>query len=89
MKKCRIDRKTRRVYNNGSKRELKTNSFIRLLCALLATIMGVAGVISFLVGQSSANGLVLCVSAIVLMSMALGYTQLELVCRALKMRLKR
>ena len=89
MKKCRIDRKTRRVYNNGSKRELKINSIIRLLCALLATIMGVAGVISFLIGQSSANGLVLCASAIVLMSMALGYTQLELVCRALKMRLKR
>jgi Mn2+/Fe2+ NRAMP family transporter len=72
-----------------SKRKLETDCNIRLWCARLAEVMGVMASISFLIGQPFANGLTLCVSAIVLMSMALGYRHMELVWNALKVRLRR
>jgi len=88
MKNCRThmkDRHSRKAF----KTKVETECNIRLWCTRLAAIMGISGAISLLIGQSFVNGLILCVSAIALMSMALGYKQIDLLCKAVRMRLKR
>lgn len=72
-----------------SKWKLKTECIIRLLCTLLAFAMGVAGIASILIGQPSTNGIILCISAIVLMAMAQGFRQIELAYNGFKARLRR
>jgi Mn2+/Fe2+ NRAMP family transporter len=85
------NRKARTKNNRLSKFSIKleTECNIRLWCSRLATIMGVGGVVSLLFGQSFTHGFTLCACAIVLMSMALGYRQIELVFKTLRMRMRR
>jgi hypothetical protein len=69
--------------------KLRTDCIVRLCCTLLAMVMGSGGLVSILIWQPLARGLSLCIIAIVLMAMALGYRQIELICKTIRMRLRR
>jgi hypothetical protein len=88
MKNCRAHIKNN-CSQNALKKESKTDRNVRIWCSRLAVIMGILGAISLLIGQSFPNGLILCVSAIALMSLALGYKQIDLICKVVRMRLSR
>jgi hypothetical protein len=89
MKSSRKRTENSHFSKKAPKKKLETDCTIRLWCAQLAAIMGVGGVASFLIEQSFFNGLALCLSAIVLMSMALGFRRIELICKEIKMHLRR
>jgi hypothetical protein len=51
--------------------------------------MGIGGMATVSVREQLIGGLSLCILAILLMAMALDYKHIELVCKAIRMRLKR
>jgi hypothetical protein len=69
--------------------KLKAELDIRFFCARFAAVMGILGAVCFLIGQPYVSGVTLCVSSIVLMAMSIGYKQIDLVCKWIKMRLKK
>jgi hypothetical protein len=71
-----------------SKMEREIDCVIRLLCAGLVVVMVVVGSASFLTGQIFVNGFILLMSAIILMAMALRYRYIDLVWKAIRVRLK-
>jgi hypothetical protein len=69
--------------------ERTTNCIIRLLLAVLVFIIITVASFSLLSGQPFVNGLSLLVTAITLSAMAMGYRKVELIWKAIRIRLKR
>jgi hypothetical protein len=77
------------LQTNVKKTKNDLDCYVRLWCSRLAVIMGIFGGISLLIGQYFSNGLILCASAIALMSLALGYKQIDIFCKAVRMRFRK
>jgi hypothetical protein len=88
MKYVRKKRKTKQTAHNDKKRKLNTYGIIRLNCSLLGVAIGISAVLSFFSGHLPVCSLALCISAIILMAMALGYKQIEIDLKKLKVRLR-
>jgi Mn2+/Fe2+ NRAMP family transporter len=73
----------------NTKSEHKIDCIIRILSAFLASVLAIVASLSLLLGQPFINGVILLVATVVLLSMALGYQQIELIWKGLKVRLKR
>jgi hypothetical protein len=71
------------------KLERKVDCIVRILCASLASVLITIASLSLFLGQPFKNGAALLTVAIILLSMSLGYQQIELIWKGLRIRLKR